>query len=863
MFKKLFLMLVLMCTCFIPVYAQESYEFYDGDVLIESFASISEARDFYQNNYEEYKEPILYADGEIADLKYGVVNFIFEEDTVSYESVYNGTSCLKKYKTPEGLFLGFEGNRVRFMLNGDIGYIEKNKTEIIPYHKAVKRISRYAAVNGSLVHYLNINFDNEIYEYSLSVDVKPDYFEDGVFYYSYDNHYFYDDFYDMADDYLLDSYEHAVNFENPYYNYYAYLSFRSYTNYSLEDLENYFYRHLGINSKITSYTDYSKDGACDALNMSQYYGELGSFLYYEKIYGTNALIMLGESMYESSSGKDFNSFENNSLFEHYAFDNEYERENERYENIESSVYSHSRYYLSRYFGSIHSSLYSGTYLGDRRSGMAVNCSVEPFYNEMVIANMYSVDSFLGLKDRNYYAQAITLNSEIDIYADETLESVMYSLKGVNSFIVLYENEDSYKIRLDNYTDENYAYDPEISCGYISKDDVTYVFNEIKEEKYNEIYLDYNGGILHYSDGNTLFVKDDAVLTYVSPLRDGYEFTGYEDNAAMYREIRDIEFVNYPDSHLYEGKSYDYSDSVIKLTYADGKSRRVNLDTSIAYIADNKLIVNYCGKTLEYELTYVEDNISENLSSMIDSNLNGEVNDNELDYIKQNLSKSNLQLDMETIRRLDALYLERSDFNYAFRDNWADISVSGFGLSFEEPFFPDVPRPFKDTRYVQMMRVNANSEDIGKRYGEAYGFELLDCFSLRYSLNLASAKPLYEQVVSYKTQGDGLYTVYCYVNRNIYKCYSEISDNYISFITRGDGIYFILRKDSINEYNYGDLYENISMLNCDPDIHMFMIEGFLVMTLIVAGTAEIIIYDIQKKREEKLWNDYRKSLQKPV
>ena len=73
----------------------------------------------------------------------------------------------------------------------------------------------------------------------------------------------------------------------------------------------------------------------------------------------------------------------------------------------------------------------------------------------------------------------------------------------------------------------------------------------------------------------------------------------------------------------------------------------------------------------------------------------------------------------------------------------------------------------------------------------------------------------------------------------------------------------MRKDSINDYNYGDLYENISMLNCDPDIHMFMIEGFLVMTLIVAGTAEIIIYDIQKKREEKLWNDYRKSLQKPV
>ncbi|MGN1404752.1 MAG: hypothetical protein ACI4WM_00665, partial [Erysipelotrichaceae bacterium] len=531
--------------------------------------------------------------------------------------------------------------------------------------------------------------------------------------------------------------------------------------------------------------------------------------------------------------------------------------------IESSVHSHSRYYLSRYFGSIHSTLYSGTYLGDRKSGMAANCSVEPFYSEMVIANMYSIDSYLGFKDRGYYAEAISLNDETVIYDDETLETIKYPLQGINSFIVLDEYENSYKIRLDSYSNDDYDYNPEISVGYITKEDVNYLFNDIKEENFEEIYLDYNGGSLHYKDGDTLFVKDGLSLSYLSPLKDKYEFVTYEDNIAQYREISDIEFINYPDSHLYEGKSYDYSDAVIKVTYADGRNSRINLDTTIASVADNRLIVNYCGVILEYELTYVEDNISEDLAIMIESNLNGEVNNDELDYIKENLPKSNLNLDMETIRRLDALYLERSDFNYAFRDNWADLSISGFGLSFEDPLFPDVPRPFKDTRYVQMMKVNANSEDIGRRFGEAYGFELVDSFSLRYSLNLAKSDPVYEQVVSYKTEGDGLYTVYCYRDRNIYKCYSELSDNYISFITRGDGIYFVLHKYSINDYNYSDLYENVSALNSDPDIHMFMMEGFLVITLIAAGAALIIIYDIQKKREEKLWNDYRKSLQKPV
>lgn len=867
MFKKTLVFLLCLFICLLPqkVKAEDPYVFCDGDKQILSFTDIKEAWDYFDEHITEYDDPILYYQNEVLDMKYGVVSFLFEQEKIAYESIYNGQAYLTRYKSSEALFLGYEKGRVKFLLNGDIGLIDKEYVQLNPYIEVKDKISKYANVNDDLMHYLNTYFENDFYEYSLSIDKASSFFEEGRFYYSYDNHYFYDNFYQMVDDILNQSNDNAQNCESPYYNYYAYLPFRSYTNYDIDDLKAYFYSKLGINHKLTTYTDYSHDNANDVVNYSQYYDELDSFLYYEKIYGTNALIMLAESMYESHIGKSLSAFCNNNVYEHYAFDDEYQRENKRYEDIQSSIYAHSKYYLSKLFGGVHSDFYNGTFLGDRSSGVAINCSNEPFYNEMVVSNMYQMDKYLGFKDYGCYALGIIKKSNIDIYDDESLTELKYSLNTGKEFVVLIldEYDDSYKIQLDNYSNSDYEYNPILEIGYLDKSDVNFIFNEINEKEYTVVNLDYNGGSLHYDQEATLYLLNKDSLPLVKPYLEGYDFIKYENNIAQYKKISSIEFLSSPKISYTQDEFYDMSNAEIKIMYEDNTYRKMELNTNIATVDYDELIVSYGGLSISYKLNVVSADLKNKLKDIIDKNIKGDVNIDELSYIKANLSQVNLDLNMSEIRILDKLFIENADYNYAFRNNRANISVSGFGLSLGDHILKNLPRPFKDTYYLQLMNVNSNTIDIADKYAQAYGFEVVDCFKLKYSLNLVSIEPEYEQVVSYAIDSDGLYTVYCYDQDKIYKCYSEISDNYLSFITRGDGAYFILRKDTINNYDYLDIEENINNQNSDPDIHMFIVEGLFVLSLFVIGLCLIVMNSILDSKEKKLWNDYKKSLQKRV
>lgn len=866
MFKKT-LVFFLSLFIFLPlnIKGESPYIFCDGEREIQTFENKSEALDFYDEHLDKYKDPILYYQEDVLKMKNGVVSFIFEESEIAYNSIYNGKAYLTKYKTPEALFLGFEKGKVKFLINGDFGLIDQEYVQLNPYISVKDKISKYSNIGDDLVHYLNVNFENGFFEYSLTIDKALPFFEEGKYYYSYDNHYFYDDFYIMVDDILNTMNDNALNSESPYYNYYAYLPFRSYTNYDIDDYKAYFYSKLGINHKLTTYTDYSHDFANDVINYSQYYDELDAFLYYEKIYGTNALIMLAESMYESHNGKSLNSFLNNNVYEHYAFDDEYQRDNKRYENIESSIYAHSKYYLSRLFAGVHSNFYNGSFLGDRSSGVAINCSNEVFYNEMVIANMYQVDKFLGFKDYCSYAEGIILTPKINIYNDEQLNDLKYSLKNSKEFamIILEEFEDSYLVQLDNYSNIDYSYNPLQERAYIGKSDVKYIFNEINDREYSTVKLIYNGGTLHYDEEATLYLTNDTTLPVVKPYLEGYDFIKYEDNIAQYKKISSIEFLNSPKPSYTEGEYYDMSDAVIKIMYEDNTYLGMDLDTNIARVEGDLLNVTYSGINLTYHLNLINNNLKTELEGIVEKSIKGDVTIDELVYLKTHLNQVNLDLNMSEIRVLDKLFIDNSDYNYAFRNKRSDISVSGFGLSLGDHILKNLPRPFKDTYYLQLLGVNSNTADIATKYALAYDFEVVDCFKLKYSLNLVSIEPEYEQVISYAIKEDGLYTVYCLDQDRIYKCYSEITDNYLSFITRGSGTYFILRKDTINSYDFKDVEENITSYNSDPDIHMFVVEGLFVLSLFVIGLCLIVMNSILDSKEKKLWNDYKKSLQKRV
>ena len=376
-----------------------------------------------------------------------------------------------------------------------------------------------------------------------------------------------------------------------------------------------------------------------------------------------------------------------------------------------------------------------------------------------------------------------------------------------------------------------------------------------------VFLDYNGGTLHYDNEATLYLIDNNILPVIKPQLEGYDFVTYENFKAQYKKIDSIEFLNTPNLSFTEGEYYDMSSCEVKIMYEDNTYRKMELNTNIARIEENKLVVSYGGKEISCEINILSSELKNELRRIVDLCLHGEINLNDLAYLKNHLKQAHLDLNMSEIRMLDKIFIDNSDYNYAFRNTKADLSISGFGLSLGDHLLKNLPRPFKDTYYLQLMNVNSNIKDIAYKYANAYDFEVVDCFKMKYSLNLVSIEPDYEQVVSYKIEDDGLYTVYCYDEDKIYKCYSEISDNYLSFITRGSGTYFILRKDTINKYDFKNIQENITSINSDPDIHMFIVEGLFVLSLFVIGLCLIVMNSILDSKEKKLWNDYKKSLQK--
>ena len=139
----------------------------------------------------------------------------------------------------------------------------------------------------------------------LNLGPAPEYLKDGP-YYSYDTHYFYDDYRLMIDDLKRGRHDNSVN-EEPYYNYFMYLPQRSLSAYSLEELNSFYLDKLKINSRIGHYIDSNNDYSSDIINESMMYHDLEPFMIGQYQYGVNALLTLGIANSQSNYGRQVNS----------------------------------------------------------------------------------------------------------------------------------------------------------------------------------------------------------------------------------------------------------------------------------------------------------------------------------------------------------------------------------------------------------------------------------------------------------------------------------------------------------------------------------------------------------------------------
>ena len=160
--------------------------------------------------------------------------------TTNFTDYYTGQEgYLSKSSAADAAFLGYENGKVKFMISGIVGLVDPQYVEVLS--QGTYYASNYEVnSSGDLYHYISNNVNatgnqgNKNY-----IGTGPSYLTKNKEYYSYDGHYFYDNYNTMITDYKNNVRNNAVNPNNPYYSYFQYLPMRSQTTYTGSQISNY------------------------------------------------------------------------------------------------------------------------------------------------------------------------------------------------------------------------------------------------------------------------------------------------------------------------------------------------------------------------------------------------------------------------------------------------------------------------------------------------------------------------------------------------------------------------------------------------------------------------------------------------
>ena len=400
-------------------------------------------------------------------------------DTTAYTEYRTGESgYLYGRSGADGAYLGEENGKVKFMIAGVIGLVDKSKVQVVNL-SSVKSYSQYYANGTSLIHRITMNMTTEGWGGYADIGPQPAYMQTGKSYYSYDGHYFYQDYGTMLSDYRNSTREHSINPGQPYYNYYQYLPLRSQTKYSGTEL----------NSMINQYTS----------NSSKMRNTGTNFANRQNLYGTNALLMASVGALESGWGSSSIAQTKNNLFGLNAVDSAPGEKADVYKSIDACIQTFAETYLSKRYLRAGWDFYHGGFLGDKASGMNVSYASDPYWGEKIAAVAWMLDNGNGQKDRGRYTIGIkdTINTKYNAVnvrkEPNTASNVLYmttssSGNPVSNYAVLIKGIDGdfYKIQSDpvlnsgrtaiNTGSGSYSYDD--MYAYISRDYVTVVSGEV-------------------------------------------------------------------------------------------------------------------------------------------------------------------------------------------------------------------------------------------------------------------------------------------------------------------------------------------------------------------------------------------------
>lgn len=874
--KTLLTALIFLSASF-PVLAEEEkyYVFDYQSEEKETFASFDTAYRYYNNNKDAYDNLLLYHNDKLLLMEYGIVEFK-SDSACSIVNKYHSSSrdeddYLNACYGADAAYLNTSknGKTVSFMLSGDIGDTDIDNVTLHPIESLNVKTSNYNVIDGNLIHNIKNQLNNDYFAYSFSMDEALDCLKQGIDYYSYDGHFFYEDFYQMIDDYRSGNNDNAVNSQK-YFNYFQFLPHRSLSNYHSAELNDYFYNTLGINGSLSHYIDLNADYANDEVNRSQLYENIDSFLTYQNLYGANALLMISAAISESSYGKSENAFVNNNLYSTVAFDSEDEKQANRYSAVSDSIKAHGKYFISSLYSNHLRSDYYGTCLGNKLCGISVNYSLDPYYGDRIAANAYELDCKLGGKDYNSYAIGIIENAQrLTFYADENRNKIKFILNDVEqlSFVILKEYSDVYKIQIDNSYSDEYIYDFENSVAYVLKNAFAYILNEdkIKDYELHDVEYDFNQGTFNDKNKLTVKLRDNEELN-IKPELKGYEFLGFqEDNGkyiAQYKQIKEISIATPFNQtvELYQNINLESGELLVK--YVDGNKKIIPINSDMISFFDNtipgkqNISINYCGLSLNEEIEVSQDlyqkrqTISEALKEK-----------NYLD-LKDNLDDIAYPFSFSQIREINTALSRLHKRNYVIKDdtNKYNLSISGLDLSLENKNSFEL---IDDTYYAYISSIKPSVKERIVDFAKGYGFKEVEGIDISFRFNYSNIDligPIIVQLNLDNKQNDLVYSVY-HLNKkgDIIKCRTTQSENFIQFMINESGSYLILSMPSVNEYLIEDSIEDLSYNNMGFDINAFIIKLLLALLFTLLCLINFTIYYVLISRKEKQWNDYKKSL----
>lgn len=848
--KKIVVLLIIFLSFNIKTVLADEIEYkiidYSDESLSVLFSSsnYNEAYSFYLNNVGKYQNLCMNEGDETILMEYGTLYISNGIGEVTYHSaIQEKDRVLTNYNDYDLLYIGESSDVIEFAIGGDIGLINKEEVEYCPYNS--HSVSYYDCQNDSLVHHV-ASSTNNYYKYYLALDLFPDYLDKEKKYYSFDNHYFYDDFYSMTDDFYKDIHTNAVNAKSPYYNYYAYLPSRSYTSYSYSELNDFFTTTLGINGRLDSYNDFDRDGANDVVNKSEYFNNIKAFTSAEKIYGVNAFTSLAWSIEESAYGKSLNSYLTSNVFNHEAFEGE-EIKNNKYSSINSSIYSHAKNYVSKKYCDEFSSDYVGSYIGSFISGIASSYSNDPLFSEKVVSKAYFLDSSLDFKDRNQYTLGIA-NKRVTLFYDKDLSTSFDSI-GLKeySLIILDEIGDVYKVQCDYAMNQTGKYNPQKSIAYVKKSLLNKINEGSKKDiKYNEYVLNINDTKEYLYSINEYDIENEFVY------KDGTENYVLNENTYELNEktITSVEFkgLNYP--------SFNVNGPIIKngkilITYDDGSQTTKNITSDTIAYANNSDSITTIG------LTYKGINNEVKLQGDYDIYNNGDF-ESFIKYNEDNYSKFGFY----DIKQFDSKFVPSEDLNIStfIKENDFNFSVAGAYPSFIY-HSTDQLASIINTYYFETKRVPADvsTNNILNKYGLEYidglDVEISRCF---YEIDLKN--PVVMQ--AYIPHSNNLVYSVFHKNSNgdIIKCPTQFSDNDIRFLANESGTYYVYSYPSASVYSSEDKQLAINSSSNGVDYYAVAREGLIYIVVTACGYALFGLYFKLNGKEKKRWNDFKKSLQ---